>query len=39
MLWDFFLNHLLFAQSLKGEPKKGLEVTVQETVVLVAIKL
>jgi hypothetical protein len=38
MLWYFFLNHPPFAQSLKDEPKKGLEVTVPETVVLVAIK-
>jgi hypothetical protein len=39
MLWDFFLNHPPYAQSLKGEPKKGLKVTLHKTVVLVAIKL
>jgi hypothetical protein len=39
MLPDFFLNHPPLAQSLKGEPKKEFEATVQETVGLVAIKL
>jgi hypothetical protein len=39
MLWDSFLNPPPLAQSLKCEPKKEFEATVQETVGLVAIKL